>query len=1269
MRTKTLLFLLLLSCGVLNAQDTIRTLIISEVRLDDARHAYIEITNVGTTTLSLSQFELGIIGPWTVPWAAPANSWFMLPDKQLEPGKSIVAASVYDWNPRMWLTQPETHNRILNKKEFWSLADIKLHQKESPTNDPTDSITPYYGILGIYGGRDCLYIRHHISATDSVVVDQVGGIFDESDGTGIDGAHDVAGVTNATSESTLIRKFKIKKGNIDFESGRGQDMEESEWMPIPLQLGHWEMDRRLFWTVGNHGDYNLDATTLVSSVADINWADSTITVPWGVRNDDSIMSLMEKKPGLAWHYSYAKTREDSNFISARTGDILTVYACGNDLDMVNFKIHVAPATADANIVVPKRVMNGETGFFANDDGTPTGPMYMVSDKVPGMDTIQAASYRGIGFATRVDTLFKYLEKAPLANWEIVWVDGNVRTDLKNGDILKVTAEDGSVKEYFIKVDGYRPSHNAFLSSITWPDIPEDYRGIFGWAGDTIPNFLPRTNYNYKVNIPSKSMPALVGKMDDVDAKLQIIRAVNLTGSAEDRTVTFNTTAEDDTSKLTYKVELVREKDTVDIQKWKGEPFISQLVFWEQWSNGFVEIVNPRPVPLDLSDYMIYGQWAGSPADAITSYSAAEDWPNRYVKYIPGYKWQDETNWAIEPYIAVQDLNILPIVQPGDVFVLGDVRTTAFSGYPWFVSKQLDIDFSHNPWNETYDGEDCARQWTGANIFIFKILNDSIKQGLKPANDPNDFQLVETFGNGAGVNWVIGGRTSDMINGWVRKPEIYKGNIDFNGSFGTNEENSEWIQTDQAYYDARNAGWPDDILLVADGLGSHFMNEVLFYKSTVKSNVYNVSDGYKTPQSIRGVITDTTVAGFLANIIKADTGQALTLKSALSGEILTATDTLMNGDTLIVVSQDLTNTTKYILTVNNEGLSNDALLTSTEYSIIVDGEEGTVSGFDYGTLLKDVVSKVHVPANASFSVIDAAGMYVPLKTLNFDTAYVDVQVNDKMLFEVVAENGTDKIAYRLVPNSTASDAFVTSSVFMVYQESALIDLVPDGTSTPAFLSNLVPATGATMQLIDKLGYDRIFGTVVKDDKLVVTAADGETTKTYYLQMLGNLSQAYVLSEVYLVNQDAYSISGEFTEETEVSEFIANLILAPGASVKVTDADHVENTGTLKKGDLLVVTAADGVTEVTYGIEFPTSVNDPDRSAVTIYPNPTSDRFTVKGLEHGDRIRINNILGVLILDRTAQQDMEVIPMAGQRSGVYFVTVSNNDKIIGRYKLVLK
>ena len=79
----------------------------------------------------------------------------------------------------------------------------------------------------------------------------------------------------------------------------------------------------------------------------------------------------------------------------------------------------------------------------------------------------------------------------------LYIPGMPKADLSEGDKLRVTAENGDVKEYYISVNNYRPKHNAYLSAITWPDIPNYYRGIFGWVGDTIPSFNP-TITNYRV---------------------------------------------------------------------------------------------------------------------------------------------------------------------------------------------------------------------------------------------------------------------------------------------------------------------------------------------------------------------------------------------------------------------------------------------------------------------------------------------------------------------------------------------------------------------------------------------------------------------------------------------------------------------------------------------------------------------------------------------------------------------------------------------------
>jgi hypothetical protein len=623
MKTRILIFTMLFIGGFLNAQSVIRSLVISEVRLDRPDHAYIEISNVGANTINLSQFELGVVGPWTTPidtndlskWFDPGeNYWFMLPDKDLAPNKSFLIAAVYDWNPKAWAMDHTKGNRIMTKKEFWTIADLQVHFPESTPHVPADSVTPYYPALTVWNGRDCIYLRHHVSPTDSVVIDQVNGIFDEADGSSRDAAHDVAGVTNATSNSTLVRKFSVKTGNVDFESARGLDLTDSEWMPIPFQLGGWEMFRSLFWTAGNHGDFNLNSTTLKSNTVTIDWTNSTLTVPWGVRRDDSLMFQFDHYPGFAWHFNYSANHEDSAFFSLKTGDMMTIYACGNDLDMVNFNIIVKPPTAGANIVIPKKYsdIHGYYSAFP--------PTWVVTDKVPGMDTIQ-----DIPFGIRTDTLLKYLEKAPKANWEFEWVDGNVRTDLKTGDILKVTAENGNVKRYFIKPDKLVKSHNAFISSITWPDIPEYYKDFGGWVVDTIPNFV-YSKYDYKVQVPLDvtGIPALVAKTQDVNAKLEVTRAKNLEGSAEDRTITFKSTAVDDTSKLVYNVLLEKEKDYADVQQWEGEPFISQFIFWEQWSNDFIEIVNPSTMPLDMSNYMMFFGWSNDPGAAPTWYNGIND---------------------------------------------------------------------------------------------------------------------------------------------------------------------------------------------------------------------------------------------------------------------------------------------------------------------------------------------------------------------------------------------------------------------------------------------------------------------------------------------------------------------------------------------------------------------------------------------------------------------------------------------------------------------
>jgi hypothetical protein len=174
------------------------------------------------------------------------------------------------------------------------------------------------------------------------------------------------------------------------------------------------------------------------------------------------------------------------------------------------------------------------------------------------------------------------------------------------------------------------------------------------------------------------IPALIAKPQNLNATVEVQRATSLSGSVEDRTVSFIVTAEDDSVTNTYNVELIKEKDPSKLQPYFAEPFLSEYIFWDQWSNSFGEIANPGNQPLDLSDYMIAMQWNTDPSSVIQSRMGEDEWMDRYDKYVPGYKWVGESQWAVTPGILEQDLSVNPIVQPGDVFAL-EVHTTDLYG--------------------------------------------------------------------------------------------------------------------------------------------------------------------------------------------------------------------------------------------------------------------------------------------------------------------------------------------------------------------------------------------------------------------------------------------------------------------------------------------------------------------------------------------------------------------------------------------------------------
>lgn len=279
-------------------------------------------------------------------------------------------------------------------------------------------------------------------------------------------------------------------------------------------------------------------------------------------------------------------------------------------------------------------------------------------------------------------------------------------------------------------------------------------------------------------------------------------------------------------------------------------------------------------------------------------------------------------------------------------------------------------------------------------------------------------------------------------------------------------------------------------------------------STVSSAVYKVSPGYTHEERIYGLLTGTPVADFMENIIQNNEDQDLKVKSSKDGSELHPDAAISMGDTLVVVSADQSNTTKYILEID-ESHWFPPILVSDVYPVFIDSEpgkvknepgRGTLTGMEYGTMLKTVLSNVTISHGQILNVINSRGAYVPLRQLNFDTTYVHTTVHPDIFLEVMQEGGFSSIIYQIIPESSQEDAFIVSNVYGVNQKEYLLEFVPYGTTVATFLRNIVPVLGATVKIVDKTGNPKTSGPLHPNDKIVVTSADGSTRVEYTFNLL-------------------------------------------------------------------------------------------------------------------------------------------------------------------------
>ncbi|RKZ83989.1 MAG: hypothetical protein DRQ39_08840, partial [Gammaproteobacteria bacterium] len=367
---------------------------------------YVELTNMGDSALDLSNFALENYKTSQEYWILEDRAFHLRLNGTLAPGASYLISGV--------LEGLSAEGLKVYRPKLAAISDRTIYPLETLPVEIHDSISAEgFQILTLWAAKGPYAIRYYTPAGDSIIIDAVNHSMTDDDFKW-DGLLSVAGVPEAALTHVLVRKFSIKQGvplglhESNWDAARGTDINDSEWMPIL----HNEIDPvgNIFRTPGNHGDFHIDVQSANPDLT-IDIDAPSMTVPWGIVRGDYIIDELTLGDGMAWLYIEKPSLKDSVHNICQTGDYLTLYACGNVLEQKDFALNVSDPAVDMAEVFP--LSYKEFPDPADPEGIWLTPHY-VTEEMPVIDTIG-----NVLFATRIDSLYKYLEKAPDATWEII----------------------------------------------------------------------------------------------------------------------------------------------------------------------------------------------------------------------------------------------------------------------------------------------------------------------------------------------------------------------------------------------------------------------------------------------------------------------------------------------------------------------------------------------------------------------------------------------------------------------------------------------------------------------------------------------------------------------------------------------------------------------------------------------------------------------------------------------------------------------------------
>jgi hypothetical protein len=1085
------------------------SLLISEVAVANASVAgLIELTNTGSDTVDLVNFFIQgryiyRSESFLTPTENRANLEGLIP-----PGKSVILSIPI---PNRFILDEE--NFPVYPGEFYANAEVA--QK---------AIMELRGGSIRFGTQYGLYSRYRNSVTqnvDSVVIDVFNAKANDQAS-----QQPIAGVPVQPINRHWVRKTVFKKGNIGWDNSRGNDLVDSEWMPLtPFANKYNEMP---YTTLGNFDKGDLNSIQPKDGIT-IDLSGSTITFPYGSASRDSVFRKFNYGPGIGWDLIYGMV--DSSEYYIQTGDTLLFHVLGDSIETYRFVANVLPRPNTFNKVSPVLV-NEDNVYFARWDVSNNN----VNDSISNLP-----------YGVRKDTLLNYIVIEEGCSYEFIHADGVEKPDLYYGDILKITPATGPGKEYKIVPNAYKPSRISHLERVIAPGLDVFENPVTFEYGDTLHGFV-FTNTVYNVHLPYdvEEVPSLLFIPVNPRANLQVTRAKNLNGTQEERTTTVLVTAEDGVNQTTYNFVFEREREQPELDY---SLFFSDIgTNWGSLVNGYtMQIFNPFLNTVDFSEYFIFqSQNSVWTIDNIMSSANALKDPDQWV-FRPGYRVvlgedgkhyfsvdynQTRTNIAPQRVFNISIHRGFPYEGEGasaDLYSAVDYRVFKSNSLPftdkitgevfpdWYGTK---LSLFHN-FNWFHSARDGKSTW------LYKITNDSVLEGTKPMADlVNDYELVDVI-NGftyQGVPWLlydrIGGKDTVFDQkkyDWIaasclyRKPEIYKGNPFDRGSFGFADlvsgetiVPSEWLDYGGENWDGKatttnpSQNRPD--ATSRKRLGFHEM-KVTSHIPYLLSSKYIISEGITGTQTISGVPVGTAVQTLFDNVVLSNADMRVKVLTS-TGVEKTSGETVTDNDVIISYSARGIDSVIYDPVLGE--LNSDVTLVSTQYQISVSGDKksGVVSNVPFGITLNELMENITVPGFSDAYIVDQNNSNIPFYYVPNDTNLLQSKQRtatfaaSNISIKVIAQNG-DICLYSL--SFAATTPILLSEIYRVDNTTKIIDFV-ELTSVNYLLSNLKTPAGYKVKVINFKRQNRADGTIYPDDMvLMYNENNPDESYTYLLKV--------------------------------------------------------------------------------------------------------------------------------------------------------------------------